>query len=116
MKVEDSLNHRPTTPAINLLKDHTYRKRYAYHYMKLSDDIHKRGVKDLVKFFKEKLGKQTYCWTGSHKNWIWEFEEKDLFMRIFVNNIQGISIEFPFKASQVDVFTGIGFLAGQLLK
>jgi hypothetical protein len=110
------LEANPTTPAINLLKDATYRKRYVHYYMKLSDDIHKLGVKNLIEFFKEKLGKQSYCWVGSHKNWIWEFDNENLFMRVFVNNTQGISIEFLPNASETDVFTGIGFLAGQLLK
>ena len=112
------LEANPTTPAINLLKDATYRKRYVHHYMSMSDGIHKKGITNLVKFFKEKLGKQSYCWTGSHKNWIWEFNDdgEDLFMRVFVNNTQGISIEFPQNATQTDVFTGMGFLAGQLSK
>lgn len=115
LTVEDRLNKIETTPALNLLSG-ADRNSYARWYMIHCDSLHKMGVKDLVKHAKSKLGKQKYCWTGSHKNWIWEFGQGSTLMRVFINNTQGICLEFDLNTKPSDVLSGLGFLFGQLIK
>lgn len=122
LTVDDRLNAKPTTPGINLLKDTELNKLYRDRYLLYCDMLrNKRGSVNLVQHCKNRLGKQKYCWTGEYKNWIWEFEyhtpgRPDFFVRVFVNNIQGVSIEFLPTTSSIDVFNGLGFVFGQLIK
>jgi hypothetical protein len=50
---------------------------------------------DLVGIHKQFLGKQSYCWTGYKKYWVWDFGE----WRVYINNIEGIGIEVSDGAS-----------------
>lgn len=95
MKTKDRLNSIQTTPAINLLPNASDRQKFCNMYLDNSFKIPR--YTNLVKYFKYSLGKQDFCWTGSHKNWIWEFCDGDYLMRVFVNNTQGISIEFDLE-------------------
>jgi hypothetical protein len=44
-----------------------------------------------VQHMKHRLGRQSYCWTGEYRFWVWElFGNK---VRIFASDIQGVSFE-----------------------
>jgi len=85
----DSKKTRPTEPVYNILRNEPdyldfYNKKMLKYYSIVENHIEKH---------KEIFGKQTYCWTGSNKHWVWDFDK----WRVYVNNIQGVSIEFtPF--------------------
>ena len=96
MKVEDSLNNNPSIPIINLIP---VNKLHCLMYLPALICDSKLNV-SVVKKHKEKLGKQKYCWCGEFKYWIWElpytnpnFDGHNYFLRIFVSNQKGISIE-----------------------
>lgn len=122
MTVEERLTKIPTTPAINLLQDPELLKLYSDRYLSFCNMLYNvRGSVNLVQHCKNRLGKQDYCWVGEYKNWIWEFKDDtpnrpDFFVRVFVNNTQGVSIEFSPDTSSIDVFNGLGFVFGQLIK
>lgn len=42
-----------------------------------------------VEFHKYHLGRQDFCWSGEHRQWVWETKN----WRVFVSNIRGISFE-----------------------
>lgn len=45
----------------------------------------------IVASHKQLFGRQTYCWTGSRRYWVWEFPKTGL--RLFVANGMGVGPE-----------------------
>lgn len=93
-KAEKRLLSNPTTPIANLEPS---RGEFTFSYLELCRDLHGKywnGHRlDLVRIHKGIFGKQAYCWNGEYRQWIWEFGDDAGLLRVFVNNIQGISIE-----------------------
>ncbi len=46
----------------------------------------------VIKFHQRMLGKQSFCWQGSNKNFIWEFETYRLFVNKNGRNIEVFSL------------------------
>ena len=51
-----------------------------------------------VEFMKSRLGRQAYTWTGEFRFWVWEGDD----WRVYVSNIQGISVEVRATLSASD--------------
>lgn len=80
---------RHTEPVINKLFGN---KEYSDEYIKRMI----RGVyfqvrtpDTLVEAHKRLLGRQTYCWNGEFRYWVWDYRTH----RIYVSNKKGIGIE-----------------------
>jgi len=52
---------------------------------------HLDGRVGCVEWLKSKLGRQSYCWNGEYRFWVWELYEKRV--RVYASNIQGWSFE-----------------------
>lgn len=75
-----------TTPIINLLHNIIYYDIMNVNYAKMQK-ARPIGV-SFLKWHKQKLGKQKYCWTGFVKHWVWEFDN----WRVYVSK-EGASFE-----------------------
>lgn len=85
LKSEIPPNTRPTEPVINIIQhDREFSKEYIDNVL---NDYPKMG--NYVKFHKKVFGKQTYCWNGEYRYWVWEFDK----WRVYVSNHMGISLE-----------------------
>lgn len=87
MKKTACLRDQPTTPIENILQTEPgawefFHRNYTY----LNQAMHSFG---LVRYHQTRLGKQSFCWTGVHRYWIWEYPP----IRVFVNNRKGIVFE-----------------------
>jgi len=81
------LEDKPTTPIEMILQTEPeamdfFRKRY----LRLNHAM--RDYK-AVSFHQARLGKQSFCWTGVRRYWIWEFPP----IRLFINNRKGVVFE-----------------------
>lgn len=62
-----------TSPIINFIFSNKNRgDQYIKDSMAL---MFARGQLSSIKYHKQKLGKQNYCWLGSVKHWVWEGEK-----------------------------------------
>ena len=77
------------TPLIEYIINQTWASKEQSDYVRDLFKMHEAVRPNLVEGCKKLLGKQSYCWTGEFRFWIWKFEN----CRIFVSNHQGISIE-----------------------
>lgn len=74
-----------TTPIINIL------------YSDLSFDTSEMVLVDLligspkVQAFKNKLGRQNYCFQGEYRYWVWE----SVYWKVYVSNSKGQTLEVP---------------------
>lgn len=91
-----------TQPITNILPIDV-RNTYLDEYMHISDTIWKInlgqfGKNDLIKFHKQKLGRQLTCFNGKYRYWVWEGSVKineyhTATWRIFISNTKGICFE-----------------------
>lgn len=82
---------RETIPVINLLFGN---KEYSDEFMKREgyNRLHRRiqdDIVDSVQWHKDVFGRQSYCWVGEYRFWVWDFHD----WRIYVSNIKGTSVE-----------------------
>jgi hypothetical protein len=75
-----------TTPLVNILRDHN-QLSFMIEQLKEFMLIRPSGVSS-IKWHKQKLGKQKYCWKGFIKHWVWETDT----WRVYVNK-EGSSFE-----------------------
>lgn len=79
---------RQTNSVINVIGGHS---SYANEYIRrmLRGVYPKVNNGKLVEFHKEKLGKQSYCFQGEYRYWVWDYGG----WRIYVSNRKGIAVE-----------------------
>jgi len=83
---------RRTVPAINHVfcyKKYIKEFRRRMFYNRLNQRIGGGPEEESVARHKAVFGRQSYCWQGEYKFWVWDFQD----WRIYVSNIKGISIE-----------------------
>lgn len=86
MRIDAKYKNRPTVPVINFFTgDLDFLKRYSEMMV-----VYHAQTSGHVMEHKNKFGKQTYCWVGEYKYWVWDFGN----WRVYVNNCRGVSIEF----------------------
>ena len=78
-----------TTPILNIFFHHPSDEICKKYLEQLQDHILMKPLGKSVTLHLERLGKQSYCWTGEYKYWVWETEK----WRIYVSNKRGVAFE-----------------------
>jgi len=79
-----------STPIMNTVRDEEKRDQY----LREMSALHMLAKEDgftLVEWFKERLGRQHYCFTSWRRHWVWEDSLGD--WRVYVSNHKGIGFE-----------------------
>lgn len=83
---------RYTNPVVNIVQhDHACMREYLER-MIYQDGLYEKirqMDKSLVEAHKEAFGRQTYCWSGEFRHWVWDFGK----WRVYVSDKKGIGIE-----------------------
>lgn len=81
---------RATVDIINIIQ---YNPKYCTEYLERmiypNGLYQKLATKSLITAHKEVFDKQSYCWTGEFKFWVWDFDK----WRVYVSDKKGICIE-----------------------
>jgi len=101
-RADDILDARPTTPISNLMQDAEDHHTYSQLYRMACGAVRKFAgeVTDTVESHKLLFGKQSFCWTGEFRHWVWDLDD----YRLFVNNTKGIGIEVPEGTTRDEAF------------
>lgn len=81
------LEEKPSTPIANILQTEPGAMEfYTRRQLRVADILRNFPAVD---FHRTRLGRQSFCWTGVHRYWIWDLPP----LRLFVNNQKGIGVE-----------------------
>jgi hypothetical protein len=83
---------RHTNPVTNIIQTNQLYMREYLKRMVGPEGVYeaiRKSNKKLVEAHKDVYGRQTYCWNGEFRNWVWDYGK----YRIYVSNQRGISIE-----------------------
>lgn len=90
-----------TTPISNILVE-DIRHQYVNELSAFHMEVFGSG-RGLVQWFKDRLGRQTYCYTSWRRYWVWE--DPDRKWRVFVNRQKGVGFEVPYGTLEADALS-----------